>query len=213
MMVKICGITNREDALAAVEGGASALGFNFYSGSPRYISPENAAELIVRLPAAVWKVGVFVNESPARVGEIATLAGLDVAQLHGDEKPVDSPDGLRVWKAARVDRDFAIASIDACAAEAVLLDSPVAGLFGGTGQTFDWRLAVGSKKKIIIAGGLDSHNVRQAIRAAQPWGVDTCSGIESAPGKKDHAKMAEFLKVALSNDPDLRKASLPSRSP
>jgi len=100
MMVKICGITNREDALAAIEGGASALGFNFYPQSPRYLNPEQAAELIAQLPATVWKVGVFVNESPQRITEVVNRAGLDVAQLVGQ---ADSLSGLRIWRAIHVD--------------------------------------------------------------------------------------------------------------
>jgi len=191
MMVKICGITNREDALAAIDGGASALGFNFYPGSPRYIDPERAAALIADLPGSIWKVGVFVNETPER---IAVISGLDVAQLHGDEPPCSYPRG-RVWKAARVDDGFRLDDLDDCPAEAILLDSPGA---GGTGRVFDWSRAAGSKKRIILAGGLDASNVKQAIATAQPWGVDVCSRIESAPGRKDHAKMAQFLKEALS---------------
>ncbi len=193
MMVKICGITNREDALAAIEGGAAALGFNFYPGSPRYIDPERAAVIAAGL--AVVKVGVFVNESPARIGEIARHAGLDVAQLHGAETEADYPQGIRVWKAARVDETFRIADLDALPAEAFLLDSPGG---GGTGRTFDWSRAAGSKRRIILAGGLDASNVKQAIAAARPWGVDVCSRIESAPGRKDHVKMAQFLKEATS---------------
>ncbi len=102
MMVKICGITNREDALAAIGGGASALGFNFYPRSPRYVRPETAEPLLAAVPAPVWKVGVFVNESPQRVAAIAARLHLDVVQLHGEESPADFPPGLRVWKAVRV---------------------------------------------------------------------------------------------------------------
>ena len=193
MMVKICGVTNREDALAAVEGGAAALGFNFYPGSPRYIDPARAAAVGEGL--TVWKVGVFVDEAPARIAEIAALAGLDVAQLHGAETAAEYPQGIRVWKAARVDKKFRIADFDADPAEAILLDSPGA---GGTGRVFDWSRAAGSARRIILAGGLDAGNVNQAIAAARPWGVDVCSRIESAPGRKDHVKMAQFLKEATS---------------
>jgi phosphoribosylanthranilate isomerase len=193
MMVKICGITNREDALAAVEGGASAIGFNFYQRSPRYIDPECAAAVAEGL--AVLKVGVFVNESPARIAGIAQQAGLDVAQLHGAETEAGYPRGIRVWKAARVDDNFRITDLDGLPAEAFLLDSPGG---GGTGRTFDWSRAAGSSRRIILAGGLDASNVKQAIAAARPWGVDACSRIESAPGRKDHLKMAQFLKEATS---------------
>jgi phosphoribosylanthranilate isomerase len=193
MMVKICGITNREDAVAAVEGGATALGFNFYPRSPRYIDPERAAAIAEGL--AVWKVGVFVNESPARIGEIALRAGLDIAQLHGNETAADYPRGIRVWKAERVDEYFRLGDLEGLPAEAILLDAPGG---GGTGRTFDWSRAAGSNRRIILAGGLDAGNVKQAIAAARPWGVDVCSRIESAPGRKDHAKMARFLKEATS---------------
>jgi phosphoribosylanthranilate isomerase len=189
-MVKICGITNRDDALAAIDGGASALGFNFYAASPRYIEPDRAAGLIAALPGPVWKVGVFVNETPER---IAAIAGLDVAQLHGERS--DHPKGLRVWKAVHVGAGFHVADLDSCPAEAVLLDSPGG---GGSGRTFDWTQATGSKKPIILAGGLDPTNIKQAIATVRPWGVDVCSRIESSPGRKDHAKMAQFLKEALS---------------
>jgi phosphoribosylanthranilate isomerase len=198
MMVKICGITNREDALAAIEGGASALGFNFYRKSPRYVDPDRAAGMIASLPGSVWKVGVFVNEAPAHIAALAGKVGLDIAQLHGDENEEDYPPGIRVWKAARVAESFRLADLDGCTAEAVLLDTPAGDAYGGTGRTFDWSKAAGSSKHIILAGGLDASNIKQAIAAARPWGVDACSRIESEPGRKDHAKMAQFLKEATS---------------
>ncbi len=188
MMVKICGITNREDALAAIEGGAAALGFNFYNGSPRYIAPEQAAEIIAGLPDEIWKVGVFVDEGPASILQIARKVGLHVAQLHGSESPADYPGGIRVWKAIRVHNGDA-PRLD-CPAEAVLLDGPA------SGQSFDWARIPHSAHKLILAGGLDASNVRQAIQQVQPWGVDACSKLESAPGRKDHVKMAAFLKAA-----------------
>ena len=193
MMVKICGITNREDALAAIEGGASALGFNFYPQSPRYIAPDCAAGMIAKLPATVWKVGVFVNESPERITELASHVGLDIVQLVGQAIGLSN---LRVWQTAYVDENFRLASIEHDPAEAILLDAPAGPSYGGTGQTFDWSRAAGSKRRIILAGGLDASNVRQAIAAAHPWGVDICSRIESSPGRKDHVKMAQFLKEA-----------------
>jgi len=196
MMVKICGITTREDALAAIEGGASALGFNFFPGSPRYLAPEQAAQLIAELPDAVWKVGVFVNESPQRITEIAKRVGLHIAQLH-KAAPSIQLQHLRVWQAIQVDENFRLADLDPIPAEAFLLDTPAGAAYGGTGRTFDWSKAAGSTKaKIILAGGLDASNVRQAIAAVHPWGVDVCSRIESSPGRKDHVKMAQFLKEA-----------------
>ncbi len=191
MMVKICGITNVEDALAAIEGGAAALGFNFWPRSPRYLAPEAARKIIERLPATVWKAGVFVDESAGAVAEAVHEAGLDIAQLHGRETATDFPAGVRVWKAVRIGASFDAAMLDGYSAEAVLLDGPA------NGVPFDWTLAAGASKKVIIAGGLDADNVGRAIEQARPWGVDACSRIESAPGKKDHRKMAEFLKAAL----------------
>lgn len=199
MMVKICGITNREDALAAADGGATALGFNFYPKSARFTSPEAAARLIEELPSSVWKVGVFVNEA-GNLAELAARIGLDVVQLHGDEPPDSLPEGLRVWKAFRVGPSFDPAQLDRYPVEACVLDAPSAELYGGTGTTFDWALAAGASKKIILAGGLDADNVRAAIRVVRPWGVDACSRLESVPGRKDHKKMAQFLKAALAEN-------------
>jgi phosphoribosylanthranilate isomerase len=192
MMVKICGITNREDALAAIDGGAAALGFNFYPASPRYIAPDEAAAIIAGLPSSLWKVGVFVDESAESVLRIARQVGLDIAQLHGSESPAEYPRGLRVWKAirmvgqARWGRRFRLPGV-----EAVLVDGPA------SGQTFDWARAPRGIAKLILAGGLDADNVRQAIAQVHPWGVDACSRLERAPGRKDHIKMAAFLKAAL----------------
>jgi len=193
MILKVCGITNQEDASAAIAGGATAIGFNFYPGSPRYIAPERAAEIV---SAGVRRVGVFVNESPAQVEAVARLAALDVAQLHGEESAADFPAALAVWKAARVGAGFDLARYENSPAEALLLDGPAAEMFGGAGKTFDWRLAAASRMRIIVAGGLDASNVAQAVAMAHPWGVDACSKIESAPGKKDHKKMTEFLQAA-----------------
>ena len=195
MMVKICGITNREDALAAIDGGAAALGFNFYPASPRYIAPESAAAIAAKLPPGVWKVGVFVDESPETVLRTADQVGLDIAQLHGNESPEQYPRGMRVWKAIRVmGQDFSLPT--AGPAEAVLLDGPA------SGQSFDWRrpgrpLQAEGLPHLILAGGLDAGSVREAIEQVQPWGVDACSRIESSPGRKDRFKMAAFLKAAL----------------
>ena len=219
MMVKICGITNREDALAAIDGGAVALGFNFYPASPRYIAPERAAAIAATLPPGVWKVGVFVDESAETVLRTARQVGLVIAQLHGNESPEQYPKGMRVWKAIRmVGQDFSLPT--AGPAEAVLLDGPA------SGQSFDWTWLVGQaivpadalssaskptesrlaakigcptrwQLKLILAGGLDAGNVREAIEQIHPWGVDACSRIESSPGRKDRFKMAAFLKAAL----------------
>lgn len=194
MILKICGITNPEDAAAAIAGGATAVGFNFWPRSPRYITPREAAG--IQTGIGVRRVGVFVNEAPARVEEIARIARLDVVQLHGDELPAAYPAVLAVWKAARVSAGFDFSPYETCPAEALVLDGAAGELYGGSGQTFDWALAAAVRKRIILAGGLDGSNVAAAIAAAHPWGVDACSRIESAPGKKDHQKMNEFLQAA-----------------
>lgn len=194
MVLKICGITNAEDAAAAIDGGATAIGFNFWPPSPRYVPPEQAAQIVSS--GNVRRVGVFVNETPARIAEIAQLVRLDIAQLHGDEQPTAYPAGMLVWKAARVSAGFDFAAYNDSPAEALVLDGPAGELYGGSGQTFDWGLVAAVRKRIILAGGLDASNVAQAVAAAHPWGVDACSRIESRPGKKDHRKMSEFLQAA-----------------
>jgi phosphoribosylanthranilate isomerase len=196
MMVKICGITNSGDAAAAAEGGASALGFNFYPKSLRYIAPDQAQPILDSLPASVLKVGVFVNEPAAAVAALASRIGLDVVQLHGESAEV--PAGLRVWRAVAVEPGFDVAALDDLKAEAFLLDAPSGLLYGGTGRSFDWSLARGARRPVILAGGLDETNVRRAIEAAEPWGVDACSRLESAPGRKDRRRLAQFLEAALS---------------
>ncbi len=192
-ILKVCGITNQLDADAAIAAGATAIGFNFYPRSPRYITPELAARI---LTPGVRRVGVFVNEPAPRIADIARIAALDVAQLHGDETPGQYPGEIAVWKAARVSRDFDFSQLDDCPAAALLLDGPAAELYGGAGHTFDWTLARGARHRIIVAGGLDASNVARAIALAEPWGVDSCSRIESSPGKKDHMKMTDFLHAA-----------------
>jgi phosphoribosylanthranilate isomerase len=194
MILKICGITNQEDATAAVEGGANAIGFNFHPLSPRYIAPERAGE--IGTPAGVRRVGVFVNETRGRVEEVARIAALTVAQLHGDEAPAEYPAGLAVWKGVRVTEGFDFSRYEECPAEALLLDGPAGEAFGGAGKSFDWSVASKKAGTIILAGGLDGSNVARAIVLAHPWGVDACSRIESAPGKKDLRKMRAFLEAA-----------------
>jgi phosphoribosylanthranilate isomerase len=193
VILKICGITNPEDAAAAIDGGATAIGFNFYPRSPRYIAPEQAA----KIPSgAARRVGVFVDESRERVEAIARIAGLDTAQLHGEEPETEYPTGIAVWKAARVNEEFDAEAYVDCSVEALVLDGPAGELYGGAGMTFDWERAASMRQRIILAGGLDASNVAQAIAAAHPWGVDACSRLESAPGRKDHQKMLAFLIAA-----------------
>jgi phosphoribosylanthranilate isomerase len=188
MILKICGITNCEDALAAVAGGATALGFIFYRKSPRWIAAEAARDIIKSLPPEVWKVGVFVDELPERITATARQIGLDIAQLHGSEEAAQFPSGVRVWKALRI--AGTVADLGNYPAEALLLDGPA------SGQGFDWRLATNTGRRIIIAGGLDEGNVREAIVQTRPWGVDASSKLESAPGRKDHGRVARFLLAA-----------------
>jgi len=180
MIIKVCGITRREDALAAVEAGASALGFIFYRLSPRYVTVERAAELGADL--AVLKVGVFVDEAPETIAGVMRTARLDIAQIYGGTAPL----GARVWRAFRGPDTPPLGD-----AEAVLLDSPQ------TGVPFDWRVARGVAERVIIAGGLDALNVGEAIRIAEPWGVDASSRLESSPGIKDHARVRGFVQAAL----------------
>jgi len=192
MIVKICGITNREDAMAAVEAGASAIGFNFYHDSSRYIAPTGAAIISGQIPAYVWKVGIFVNEGAESIARIALHVALDIVQLYGTSEAR----GIRIWRACPAN-DPPTVFINDETVEAILLDTPAHYLYGGTGATFDWSLAKGLRKNVIIAGGLDAQNVRQAIQEAQPWGVDACSRLEKSPGLKDHDKMHKFIKAAL----------------
>jgi phosphoribosylanthranilate isomerase len=194
VILKICGITNAEDAAAAIGGGATAIGFNFYPGSPRYLAPEGAAA-IASAPG-VRRVGVFVDEPPARVEEIARIARLDIAQLHGDESVAEYPAQMAVWKAVRMNNGVDLSLFDECPAEALVLDGPATELYGGAGKPFDWRRAAALRKRIILAGGLDASNVAEAIAMANPWGIDACSRLESSPGRKDHRKMNAFLAAA-----------------
>ncbi len=188
MFVKICGITNREDALAAIDAGALALGFNFYDRSPRAVTAAQIEAFVNDIPKNIWKVGIFVNEVPAKIEAIGAQIGLDVAQLHGEETAADHPRNLRVWKAFRIVDGNAPKPY---AAEAILLDGP------SSGKTFDWSVAAGFPGKVIVAGGLDETNVREAVERANPWGVDVSSRIENSPGKKDHVRMKKFIKAAL----------------
>ena len=194
MIVKICGITNPEDLEVAVEAGANALGFNFFPRSPRYVTPERAAALARQVPAGVLKVGVFVNEPAERIAKIAAQAALDVAQLHGE---CGAPAGLRIWRAVAVGPGFDPASLAGGDAEALLLDAPAGELYGGTGRTFDWSRAEGLGVKFVLAGGLGPDNVAEAVRRLRPWGVDACSRLEAAPGRKDPEKVRAFVRAAL----------------
>lgn len=193
MIVKICGITTNEDARAAVAAGASALGFNFYLQSPRVVLPSRAREIGRTLPSGILKVGVFVNEDPAVIARAMSEAGLDIAQVIGP-----TPAGVRTWRVHRVTEDFSSEQLADENAEAFLLDTPSASLYGGTGATFDWSRARIPGKRIVIAGGLGPDNVATAVSECRPWGVDACSRLESSPGRKDHARLEAFVRAALS---------------
>ncbi|MCA1564819.1 MAG: phosphoribosylanthranilate isomerase [Acidobacteria bacterium] len=197
--VKVCGITNRVDALAAVEAGADALGFNFYARSPRYIAPGDARRIIAGLPPGVLCVGVFVNEdSAATVARMAEDSGVSAVQLHGDESPeyCAAMGGHEVIKALRVGKDFAPEEAAAYPAQSILLDAYDPRARGGTGETFDWTLARRTREvvaQLYLAGGLTPENVAGAIAAVAPYAVDVCSGVELAPGRKDAARVRAFV--------------------
>ncbi len=197
--VKICGITNLDDARHAVACGADAVGFVFYEGSPRCVAPETAAAIVRELPPFVTTVGLFVNEAPGRIREIADGCGLDVIQLHGDETP-DECDFAprRTVKALRVKDAQSLAGHAAYPVSALLLDAWVKDAYGGTGHTFNWELAerIARQRPVILAGGLTPENVAMAVAAVRPYAVDVSSGVEAAPGRKYPAKVAAFIAAA-----------------
>lgn len=193
MFVKICGVTNLEVARAAVDGGAQALGFIFHPASPRYIAPEALATWIDRIPAHIWRVGVFVDRPTAEVENVCRSLGLHIAQLHGNESAADAPAGVRVWKAHRVVGNQIPQAALNYPAEAILLDGPA------SGKPFDWTLARGLKQRVVLAGGLDESNIAEAIEQSQPWGVDASSSLESSLGIKDLSRLARFLKACQSS--------------
>lgn len=204
--IKICGITNLEDALLAVDLGADALGFIFYPKSPRCVAPDVAREIIAQLPPFVMSVGVFVDEPAAVVQDLAAQAGLDWIQVHGQESPDYCRSlGRRVIKGFRIKDESSLKDLEPFqgAVQAFLLDTYKKGQVGGTGVTFDWRLAREAKGygQIILAGGLTPDNVAQAIKIAQPQAVDTASGTEASPGKKDPEKLRAFFQ-AVGRQPD-----------
>lgn len=202
--VKICGITNLADAQAAVEAGADMLGFNFYEKSPRHIPVEQAAEIVLQLSPFVMKVGVFVNPTEARVQRAISEAGLTMLQFHGDEPPEFCGQfGLMSMKAFRIRDEHSLAQIPNYATDAYLLDAFSADEFGGTGKKFNWDLAVEAQKfgkPIFLAGGLTPENVADAVRQVRPFAVDVSSGVESAPGKKDHAKVKAFIEAVWTSE-------------
>jgi phosphoribosylanthranilate isomerase len=198
MKVKVCGITSYADAAMALDQGVDALGFNFFPQSPRYVDPETARSITMRLPPFVATVGVFVNLKERReLLQAASHSGVRVLQLHGDETPryCSGISGWTLIKALRLGGGTPPEDLDEYPVQAFLLDTAHDHLFGGTGMTFDWHLAarIRLNKPIILAGGLRPDNVGEAIRAARPYAVDVCSGVEDRPGRKDAAKLAAFM--------------------
>jgi phosphoribosylanthranilate isomerase len=198
--VKICGITNLPDALAAVEAGADALGFNFYPSSPRYIAPQNARKIVDHLPDGILKVGVFVNEkSPELLRQIVNETGMGAVQLHGDE----STEYCRaladqyIIKALAVGNNFNEQQALDYDVRAIMLDAKSPYLRGGTGQVIDWSIAQKVSRlvpRLFLAGGLSPDNVQQAIASVNPYAVDACSALEDVPGKKNHKLLRAFIK-------------------
>src|SRR5262245_37812622 len=211
--IKVCGITNREDAVAAVEAGADALGFIFVEGTPRYIPPERAAPIIERLPPFVTPVGVFWNHPRGHVKAVAETCGLRALQFHGDEGPEDlSGYGLSVIKTIKLPpastieglpeyriRERFQAFMFQTVAAAILLDSAARWSEGEMREPIEWRMArtfeVG-RARLILSGGLTPDNVARAVEVVRPYGVDVNSGVEAAPGRKDHEKVRRFVAEA-----------------
>ncbi|MDD2367447.1 MAG: phosphoribosylanthranilate isomerase [Desulfuromonadaceae bacterium] len=198
--VKICGITNLEDAFMAVKAGADALGFVFFEASPRNITVERAAEIIALLPPFVQTVGLFVNEDLARVNSVADRCNLDIVQLHGDETPLFC-DGVnrRVIKAFRVKNESSLESMKSYHVAGYLLDAWSPAAHGGTGKTFNWDIAAkaAASDTIILAGGLTPENVADAVAAVKPYAVDVSSGVEITPGKKDATLVNGFIRSCI----------------
>ena len=189
--VKICGITNYDDAVAAIDMGADLLGFNFYPDSPRYVTPEQATGIINKLPGFIDTAGVFVNASIERIHETNVVCQLDWVQLHGDEDPDFCRSllshNVKTMKAIRVKDQTDIERADSFFTDAVLLDAFDPDKYGGTGLTFDWNVIGHIGKRVFLAGGINPDNAAEAGRLGV-YGIDVCSGIESDPGKKDHGK-------------------------
>ncbi len=198
MKVKVCGITSYEDAVMALDQGVDALGFNFFPPSPRYLNPADARSIIRRLPPFAVSVGLFVNVSHhQQAAEMARIAGVQILQLHGNESP-DFCRHLSDWpliKALHIGSGGIEENPEEFPVQAFLLDFRDDVLFGGTGKSFDWSRAkeIKSVRPVILAGGLRPDNVHEAARIVMPYALDVCSGVESAPGKKDAGKLIEFM--------------------
>ena len=201
LFVKICGITNLEDAKFAVRCGADAVGFIFHEESPRFIPHHRAAEIVNSLPEHISKIGVFVNAERKFVREIVNHVNLSAVQLLGNDGPDDLVNfETSVIKVFRVYKDFDVESMRNYIVDAFLLDTYKEGTYGGTGKAFDWNVAVKAKEygRIILSGGLTPENVEDAIRFVRPYGVDVSSGVEGSPGRKDPKKVRDFIMRAKS---------------
>lgn len=204
-MRKVCGITRPSDAEHAARAGANAVGMIFYPPSPRSVTDAQARQVASVLQGGIRRVGVFVNARPDVIRSTIQKARLTVVQLHGDESAEDCKavrrtigDRVEIWKAIRVGPGFDCTALAAFAADAFLLDTVRKGLYGGTGETFPWRLALRAKPfgKIVLSGGLDGDNVAEAVSVVRPWGVDSSSRLEERPGVKDADKVSRFLDAA-----------------
>jgi phosphoribosylanthranilate isomerase len=198
--VKICGVTSLADAQVAVEAGADALGFNFYEKSPRFIPTAAAADISRALPPFTLRTGVFVNPAEELVRRAIGECDLNLLQFHGDEPPdFCTQFGLMSMKAFRIRDAGSLKELTKYQTDAWLLDACSSDTFGGTGEKFNWNLAIEAQrpgKPVFLAGGLTPENVTEAIRQVQPFGVDVSSGVESSPGRKDHARVRAFIKAA-----------------
>ena len=199
VLVKICGITNLDDALNAVECGTDLLGFNFYPDSPRYLPPDRAKEIFREITPAVLKVGIFVNAPANQVIDIAVNLELDHLQFHGDETPEYCNAIGRPWyKAFGLKDETVLGSISQYKSEWLMVDAYVEKAFGGSGVVANWDIAVRAKAfgKLLLAGGLRPDNVEIAVKTVRPFAVDVASGVESLPGIKDHDKVEKFVRIA-----------------
>jgi len=201
--IKICGITNYEDAKNAADLGADFLGFNFYSKSPRFVDENLAKSIINKIPNKILKVGVFVNEDINKINEISEYCNLDLIQLSGDEdsqylNKLKESTNKKIIKSFRIknkiNNEIDIKSVNSFDSDYIMLDTFKDGFYGGTGKSFDLSLIKNiNNKKLFLAGGLNDANVKKAIDKIHPFAVDVCSGIESSPGKKDFNKMKKFI--------------------
>ncbi len=200
--IKICGITNYEDAKNAADLGADFLGFNFYSKSPRYLDKNAAKSIINKIQDNIFKVGVFVNEDINKINEMMDFCNIDLIQLSGDEdsqyvNKLKKSTKKKIIKTFRIKNGFDIKNLDLFDSDYVMLDSFKEGFYGGTGERFDLNLIKNAdNKKLFLAGGLNDANVKEAIQKLNPFAVDVCSSIESEPGKKDFNKMKRFIEAA-----------------